>query len=36
VRRYHGRAVHTENVMVRSASGVDQEKPVIVIYEVRP
>jgi hypothetical protein len=36
VRRYHGRAVHTQNVTVRSASGIDIEKPVIVIYEVRP
>ena len=36
VRRYHGLAVHTETVMVRSASGVEVAKPVIVIYEVRP
>ena len=36
VRRYHGRAVHTENVMLRSPSGIDEQKPVIVIYEVRP
>jgi hypothetical protein len=36
VRRYHGRAVHTETVTIRSASGVDVATPVIVIYEVRP
>jgi hypothetical protein len=28
--------VHTETVTVRSASGVDEQSPVIVIYEVRP
>jgi hypothetical protein len=36
VRRYHGRAVHTETVTIPSASGVNVESPVIVIYEVRP
>jgi Dolichyl-phosphate-mannose-protein mannosyltransferase len=36
VRRYNGRAVHTETVTVRSADGVDVAAPVIVIYEVRP
>ena len=36
VRRYHGRAIHTESVMTRSASGNQVEAPVIVIYEVRP
>lgn len=36
VRRFHGRAVHTETVPVADANGVVSEKPVIVIYEVRP
>jgi hypothetical protein len=36
VRRYHGRAVHTETVTIRSASGIEVATPVIVIYEVRP
>ncbi|HEX6678379.1 MAG TPA: glycosyltransferase family 39 protein [Actinomycetes bacterium] len=35
VRRYHGRAVHTETVAVRQG-GVTVAKPVIVIYRVRP
>lgn len=34
--RYHGRVVHTESVEVRSDDGAVVEKPVIVIYEVRP
>lgn len=36
VRRYNGRAVHTETVPTRSADGDLVEAPVIVIYEVRP
>lgn len=36
VERYHGRPVHTESVEVRTADGSTVEKPVIVIYEVRP
>jgi hypothetical protein len=35
VKRYHGEAVHTEFVNVSTASGPIQ-KPVIVIYKVRP
>ncbi len=34
--RYHGRVVHTESVTVETASGEQTEKPLIVIYEVRP
>lgn len=34
--RYHGRIVHTETVEVRSDAGEIVEKPIIVIYEVRP
>ena len=33
--RYHGQIVHTESVSVQTASG-RIEKPVIVIYQVRP
>lgn len=36
LRRYHGRAVHTETVTTHSAAGTDTASPVIVIYEVRP
>ena len=36
VRRYNGRAVHTESVSVRSASGALVQTPVIIVYEVRP
>lgn len=35
VNRFHGRAVHTETVMVSTGQG-DVETPVIIIYEVRP
>jgi hypothetical protein len=35
VNRYHGRAVHTETVVVSTSSG-DVTKPVIIVYEVRP
>jgi hypothetical protein len=35
VRRYHGRAVHTETVAVRHG-GVTTMRPIIVIYQVRP
>jgi 4-amino-4-deoxy-L-arabinose transferase-like glycosyltransferase len=36
VKKYHGQAIHTESVMVKSADGSMVAKPVIVIYEVRP
>jgi len=36
VRRYNGRAVHTELVTVTTPSGRTTEEPLIVIYEVRP
>jgi hypothetical protein len=34
-KRYHGRAVHTETVAVRTASGEVARRPVIVIFQVR-
>ncbi len=34
-KRYHGRAVHTETVAVRTASGEVVRRPVIVIFQVR-
>lgn len=34
-KRYHGEVIHTESVLVDSPSG-KVEKPVIVIYQVRP
>lgn len=34
--RYNGRVVHTETVTVTTPDGEKAEKPVIVIYEVRP
>jgi hypothetical protein len=36
VERYHGYVAHTETVTVRSPDGRPVEKPVIVIFEVRP
>jgi hypothetical protein len=33
-KRYHGRAVHTETVGVRTASGAVVQRPVIVIFQV--
>lgn len=36
VQRYHGRAVHTESVMVTNPDGTVTSKPVIIIYQVRP
>jgi hypothetical protein len=36
VKRYHGRAVHTESVTVKTPDGSTAVKPVIIIYEVRP
>jgi len=36
VKRYHGRAVHTESVTVTTSDGATTVKPVIIIYEVRP
>jgi hypothetical protein len=35
-KRYHGRVVHTQSVMVTLADGTTIAKPVIIIYEVRP
>jgi hypothetical protein len=35
-KRYHGRVIHTETVKVQLADGTAIDKPVIVIYEVRP
>ena len=36
VDRYHGRAVYTATVPVKSKAGRTIRKPVIVVYEVRP
>jgi hypothetical protein len=36
IKRYHGRVIHTESVMITLADGTTIAKPVIVIYEVRP
>jgi hypothetical protein len=35
-KRYHGRVIHTQSVTVTLADGSQIEKPVIIIYEVRP
>jgi hypothetical protein len=35
-KRYHGRVIHTQTVNVELADGTSIDKPVIVIYEVRP
>ena len=35
-RRYNGRVVHSETLLVNSASGGKVRKPLIVIYGVRP
>ncbi|HMB21794.1 MAG: ArnT family glycosyltransferase [Chloroflexota bacterium] len=35
-KRYHGRVIHTQSVSVSLADGSTVEKPVIIIYEVRP
>jgi hypothetical protein len=36
VRKYHGRVIHTESVMVTTPDGKTVATPVIVIYQVRP
>ena len=36
VKRYNGRAVHTESVTVTTPDGSTTVKPIIIIYEVRP
>lgn len=36
VNKYNGRAVHTESITFRDASGNLVTKPIIIIYEVRP
>jgi 4-amino-4-deoxy-L-arabinose transferase-like glycosyltransferase len=35
-RRYNGRAVRTETMLVKSRSGLQVRKPLIVVYAVRP
>src|SRR5215216_74888 len=35
-KRYHGRVIHTQTVKVTLADGTIVDKPVIIIYEVRP
>jgi 4-amino-4-deoxy-L-arabinose transferase-like glycosyltransferase len=35
-KRYHGRVIHTQSVKVELADGTIIDKPVIIIYEVRP
>ena len=34
--RYHGRVIHTETVTTTTPDGELVEKPVIIVYEVRP
>jgi 4-amino-4-deoxy-L-arabinose transferase-like glycosyltransferase len=36
VSKYHGRVVHTEFIAVSTSGGGETQKPVIVVYEVRP
>ena len=36
VSKYHGRVVHTEYITVNGSTGAETQKPVIVVYEVRP
>jgi hypothetical protein len=36
VRKYNGRAVHTETITVKDAEGKDTIQPVIIIFEVHP
>jgi len=36
VKRYHGRVIHSESVMISLPDGTSVAKPVIIIYEVRP
>ena len=36
VNKYHGRVVHTESVTASTPAGETTQKPVIVVYEVRP
>ena len=35
-KRYHGRVIHTQSVKVTLSDGTSVDKPVIIIYEVRP
>jgi hypothetical protein len=35
-KRYHGRVIHTQFVKVTLSDGTTVDKPVIIIYEVRP
>ena len=35
-KRYHGRVIHTQSVTVTLSDGTSVDKPVIIIYEVRP
>ena len=34
--KYHGRVVHQQSITVTTEDGVEIQKPVIIIYEVRP
>ncbi len=36
VQKYHGRVVHLEAVPVPTPDGLSSDKPIIIIYEVRP
>lgn len=36
VKKYHGRVVHLQTVPIGSPDGAASDKPIIVIYEVRP
>jgi len=35
-KRYHGRVIHTQSVKVTLSDGTTVDKPVIIVYEVRP
>jgi|KBSSwiStaDraftv2_1062776.scaffolds.fasta_scaffold79610_2 hypothetical protein len=35
-KRYHGRVIHTQSVRVTLSDGTTVDKPVIIVYEVRP
>ena len=36
VTKYHGVVMHTETIRVRGEDGVEVDKPVMTVYEVRP
>ncbi len=36
VRKYHGRSIHIETVMVTNAEGYSEEVPIIIVYAIHP